>query len=774
MQDFKPNQEEAADSSNEDATAEIMDPNKLDKNSGGEKKSLTKWKKEPEIVDLKEDLEFARQENTDQKANVAGWLALRDTTGKESGQKSKEAGRSSVQPKMVRKHNEWRYPALSEPFLNTERMFNINPRTGEDKAAADQNQILLNWQFDTKLNKVDWIDRFVRKTVDEGTCVVRVGWERKTEKVQVEQPVYDFFPLEDPEQMQILTQATEMFLTDEEAFDADESIPDTLRASVEYGIENQTAVYAEEVDTEWVEEEKITWNAPTLKIVNVGNFFIDPACEGDWEKAQFMIHTYESTKSELKKRNMYKNLDDVNWETNRVKSKLGDPDHESTGPSSDARVNTDKSKVLVYEYWGEFDVNDDGVMVPIVVTFIGETIIQMSENKFPDRRPPFVIVPYMPITDSVFGEADASLLQDNQRVQGAVTRGMIDLLGRSANAQSGYAKGFLDPLNKRRFVTGQDFEFNPNADPRVAIQQMKYPEIPQSALQMSAQQNAEAEGLSGVKAFAGGITGDAYGSVARGMTGAMDAAGQREMSILRRLAEGMRIIGKKIIAMNAIWLEETEVVRVTNAEFVEIKRKELEGNFDLIVDISTASVDERKAQDLGMMLQTQGPNMDPALEQIILAEIADLKRMPHLAQQIREYAPEPDPMAEEMHQLEMRKQEAEIALIEAKAENEMAKAQNTTLETELEQTGARHDRNVETMGAQARGNRDLEVTKELLKGETGVGNIEAAVGFNKLTEDADTRQGNGPPQAPVQQPAPQFQQAAPPQQMAPLQQQPQY
>ena len=294
MQDFKPNQEEAAaDSSNEDMTAETMDPKKLDKDGGGEKKSLTKWKKEPEIADLKEDLEFARQENTDQKANVAGWLALRDTTGKESGQKSKEAGRSSVQPKMVRKHNEWRYPALSEPFLNTERMFNINPRTGEDKAAADQNQVLLNWQFDTKINKVDWIDRFVRKTVDEGTCVVRVGWERKTEKIKVEQPVYDFFPLEDPEQIQVLTQATEMFLADEEAFNEDESIPDTLRASVEYGIENQTAVYAEEVDTEWVEEERITWNAPTLKIVNVGNFFIDPSCEGDWEKAQYMIHTYE-------------------------------------------------------------------------------------------------------------------------------------------------------------------------------------------------------------------------------------------------------------------------------------------------------------------------------------------------------------------------------------------------------------------------------------------------------------------------------------------------
>ena len=774
MPDIKPNQEEVAESSNEESTSDITDPSKLD---GTKESNLTKWKNEPEIVDLKEDLEFARQENTDQKANVAGWLALRDTTGVESGQKSKEPGRSSVQPKMIRKHNEWRYPALSEPFLNTERMYNINPRTGSDKAAAKQNQILLNWQFDTKLNKVDWIDRYVRKTVDEGTCIVRVGWEQRTEKVEVEEPVYDFFPLEDEEQMQLLAQATQMFLEDEEAFSNDDSIPDTLKASVEYGVENQTAVYAEEVDTKTVIEERITWNAPTLKIVNVGNFFIDPACEGDWESAQFMIHTYETTKSALKKRKIYKNLDDVNWESNRIKSKTGDMDHESTGPQNDARINTDKSKVLVYEYWGDYDIHDDGIMVPIVVTFIGDTIIQMTENKFPDRKPPFVIVPYMPIADSTFGEADASLLQDNQRIQGAITRGMIDLLGRSANAQSGYAKGFLDPVNKRRFVSGNDFEFNPNADPRVAIQQMKYPEIPQSALQMSAQQNAEAEGLSGVKAFAGGITGDAYGQVARGISGALDAAGQREMSILRRLAEGMRIIGKKIIAMNAIWLEESEVVRVTEEEFVEINRDELAGNFDLLVDISTQNVDEQKAQDLGMMLQTMGPDMDPGMSNVILAEIAELKRMPHLAKMIRDYKPEPDPMAQQMHELEMRKMTADIELVEAKTMREMAQAENVTLDTELDQSGARHDRNVETMGAQARGNRDLEVTKELLKGETGAGNIEAAVGFNRLTEDSDTRQGNGPPQPPQQPamaPQPQFPQQAPPQQMAPLQAQGQF
>lgn len=704
-----------------------------------DRESLTDWPKEPSIADIKGDLEFARQENTDQRLNVEGWLNLRNATGPESGRKGKTQvpGRSTVQPKMIRKHNEWRYPTLSEPFLNDYKMFTINPRTFEDEKAARQNQLLINWQFDTKMGKVAFIDKMVRKTVDEGTCIVRVGWERKTEKVTVQRMKYKYYQLQDEEMLQILAQATQEYMADPDLFELNVNIPDSLKASVEYGIQNQVAVYAEEAGMEDVTEERIVWNAPSLKVINSENFFNDPSCEGDPMASQYMIHTYETTQSELKKRRSYKNLDQVNWAANAVKSKLGDPDHKSTTPMADSRFNSDKVKVLVYEYWGLYDIWDTGEMVPIVVTFIGDTIIQMEENPFPDRRPPFVIIPYMPIDGSIFGEADASLLQDNQRIKGAVTRGMIDLIGRSANAQTGYAKGFLDPVNRQRLVKGEDFEFNPNADPRQAIQQMTYPEIPQSALVISQAQDIEAEAMSGVKAFSSGLNGDAYGKVARNTGAVLDAAGQREMSILRRLAEGMRQIGNKMISMNAKFLEKKEVVRVTNETFVEVYRDELNGNFDLICDIASAQVDELKSQDLGMLMQTIGPDMDPGLRGVIMAKIADLKRMPDLAQQIRAYKPQPDPMQQKMQELQIQLLEAQIAEVESKTAKNMADAENKSLDTELDATGVNHQREVELMGAQAKGNRDRDVTGALLKAETSPQNIQAAVGYNHLIEKGD-------------------------------------
>ena len=59
-------------------------------------------------------------------------------------------------------------------------------------------------------------------------------------------------------------------------------------------------------------------------------------------------------------------------------------------------------------------------------------------------------------------------------------------------------------------------------------------------------------------------------------------------------------------------------------------------------------------------------------------------------------------------------------------------------------SGLKHERDVEKMGAQAAGNRSLEVTKALLKGETPPDHIEAAVGFNKLKDMDEARQTKAP------------------------------
>lgn len=708
--------------------------NETDQLSGGPK--LTEWKKEPRVQDLKADLEASKPAQQAKTQQIEKWNSLREVTGVNRPKPVK--GRSSVQPKLIRRQAEWRYSALSEPFLSSEKLYDVTPRTFEDMDSAKQNDIVINWQFDTQFNKVKFIDEYVRTTVDEGTAIVRLGWKRETRTEKVMKPVFQYTEPETQEEIDFLTQAIELNTENHNEY---LDLPEELRAAVDYMLETEQPSVATIVGEEEVEEEKVVENRPTIGIMRPENVFIDPACEGDYEKADFIIASFETSKAELSKDKRHKNLDKVNWGSESI---LASPDHATSTPSSFESNNDLKRKVVAYEYWGYSDIYDDGVLHPIVATWIGDVMIRMEENPFPDGKPPFVVVPYLPIKREVYGEPDAEILEDNQKILGAITRGMIDLMGRSANSQQGFAKGFLDVTNRRKFDAGKDYEFNQSAgDPRLATHQHTYPEIPNSALTMVQLQNQEAEALSGVKSFSGGVSGEGYGDVAAGIKGVLDASSKREMNILRRLAKGIQDIGTKMMAMNAVFMSEKEIIRITNEEFVEIRREDLKGNFDLKVDISTPEIDEQKATDLGFMLQTIGPNMDFNLQKMILVQISRLKRMPTLAKEIEKFEPQPDPVQEEIKQLEVAKLKKEIEELDSKIMLNMAKASETKADAVLKNTeaennmnGENHRRDMQKQSEQARGNQSLEVTKGLLKplkeGEKSP-NVGAAIGFNELS-----------------------------------------
>lgn len=695
---------------------------------------LTSWKKEPTIQILKSDLEASKPAHDLQVGKINSWNDLMSVRGKAKPKQVK--GRSSVQPKLIRRQAEWRYSALTEPFLGNNKVFTVKPTTFEDDKGAKQNELVLNWQFRTKLNRIKFVDDYVRSTVDEGTCIVRLGWKRVTVPIKQMVPVYTHYEIESEEQLAQLKQALELKQTDPRTFD--ESVDPALKEACAYFEESGEPTVAVQTSEEATTVDKVLENRPTIEVKNPANIFIDPSCNGDLDKALFVIESFETNQAELRKEGKkYKNLDKVNWEGN---TPLATPDHETSTPQDFQLNDSLRKKVVAFEYWGFYDIHGNGELTPIVCTWIGDVIIRMEENPFPDEKVPYVVVPYLPVKRELYGEPDAELLEDNQKILGAISRGMIDLLGRSANSQQGFAKGMLDPLNRRRYENGQDYEYNPNTNPQVSLIQHKYPELPQSALLMLNLQNQEAEALTGVKSFSGGISGESFGQVAAGIRGVLDAASKREMAILRRLARGMEEIGTKIIAMNAVFLSEEEVVRVTNSEFITVRREDLKGNFDLEVDISTAEVDDAKAKDLGFLLQTMGNTLDISITIMILSEIAQLKRMPVLAKKIAEFQPQPNPAQElelELKKKELEKLDSEIAYNQARARELGTKADKNDLDYVEQETGTKHARDLQKSQAQARGNQNLEVTKALTKpikeGEQRP-DITAAVGFNEVSE----------------------------------------
>lgn len=704
---------------------------------------LTDWKKEPSIQLLKGDLESAKPAHDAIMSQIREWNDLMEVKGKAKPPKVK--GRSQVQPRLVRRQAEWRYAPLSEPFLSSSKLFKLTPVTFEDELAARQNELVLNYQFRTQLNKVKLVDDYVHSVVDDGTGIARIGWERKTVKIKTETPVFQLYPIENQEQADVLQQALQ--LQAENPREYDETMPEDIKEAVNYFNETGEATYAIQTGVTEVEVEKALVNRPTVEMLNPNNVVIDPSCNGDLDKALYAVISFETSKADLmKNKDRYHNLDKIDWESS---SPMTDPDHESKTPSDFQFKDALRKKVVAYEYWGFYDINDEGSLEPIVATWIGSTLIRMEKNPFPDGKLPLVVVPYMPRKRELFGEADAELLGDNQAILGATMRGMIDLLGRSANGQRGYPKGMLDTLNRRRYDDGQDYEYNPmQGIPNQSIMEHKFPELPQSAIVMTQMQNQEAESLTGVKAFSGGVTGSAYGDVAAGIRGALDAASKREMAILRRLAKGMADIGTKICAMNAVFLSEKEVVRITNEQYVEINREDLKGNFDIEVDINTAEIDNQKSQDLGFMVQTLGNTVDQSITLSLVAKIAELKRMPDLAHELRTWQPQPDPMEEQLKQLAVQKAQLEneelqskIALNNAKAKEAASSGDLKDLDYLEQESGTKHARDMEKQKAQSQGNQNLQITKALTtptkEGET-TPNISAAVGYNTLTN------GNSP------------------------------
>ena len=690
------------------------------------------WKKEPELAELKKDFDLVKSNHDTEVAKITKARNLKNIEG--GAKLAKVAGRSNVQPKLIRKNNEWQYASLANPFLSTEDVFNAYPVSAEDVYAAEQNGLLLNYQFNNKLRKVKFINDLVHDCVDNGVVFARVGWKTVTSQIVENTPVFSYTVAQDYD-MPYLEGLAKLqneqpnefmaYATEEDK----ESLNSTLR--------NNAPTIAKLERYDETPKEVLVHNHPEVTVVDYRNLYVGPCYNGDITTAEFVIYSYETSIADLRKDGKFTNLDSIE---NKSENILADNDHTPSKfyeDGSNFALKDDRQRIVAYEYWGNYDINDDGIFVAITATWVGSTLVHLDRNPFPDQLHPFVAACSNHITNSVYGEADAHVLEDNQAIVGAVTRGMIDLMGRSANAQTGVRADALDPVNLRKFNNGENYMYRPNvADPRSMMVTHTYPEIPAAAFNMIQYQQNEAESMSGVKAFNSSLSGNSLGDTATAVRGVLDATAKRESNIQMRIAECIIAIGKKIIAMNGEFLSETEVIRVTGSKFVTVRRDDLAGNFDLRLSISTAEADNAKAEELAFMLQTTGNTLDFSITQHILVEICKLRKMPSLAQKIEQYMPQPDPMAQRKAQLENLLLEAKIMEAQAnagvkasetdlnrqRAITEQAQALNMQADTDLkkldyveQESGTKHARDLATVGEQAKSNAKFKLMTEAYK-----------------------------------------------------------
>jgi hypothetical protein len=698
--------------------------------------AATGWKNAPTTTDLNADINSSRPAHDEHVAQLREWEAYHQTTG--IGAAPKRKGRSQIQPKLIKKNAEWRHPSMSEPFLSSSKLFQVSPTTWEDKDAAVQAELLLNHQINRYVDKVSFIDDYVRVGDNEGTVMLEVGWHRKTVMAPTQVPTLAFFAAQNPQYVQ-QAQADVALMANPLEFN---KLPVERREAAKMSQEQEVPVVA--VVTKWdtVMAEKVVKNCPTVKIMENKNMFVDPSCNGDIQAGGFIGYSFETSKGELREDGRYQNIDHI---VVGATSTASEAQHTSNTPATFQFKDEERKRFVAYKMYFKWDTEGDGVLKTVVAVWANNILLQLQLSPFSDEEYPFINVPVNPEPGKWWGEPDGALLIENQKTLGALMRGMIDLLGRSANGQQGMPKQFLDAPNRRKFEDGEDYEYTPAmGNPEQLIILHKYPEIPQSALVLAQTQQSEAESLTGQSMWGNGVNSGSLGDVAAGIKGALAASAKREMSILRRYASGISKLGQKWLSMSKDFLSDEEIIRITNDQFVAITREGIDGKFDVQVDVSSAEEDNLKAQELAFMLQTVGPKVDWNITKKILAEIARLRKMPDLAHEIANFEPQPDPIAVAQAQATLRKLNAEAAEAEARAKSEqartfliMAQAKKAGSEADLadlefveKETGTEHVREMAKMEAQGESNADLAIVNGLMD----QGRTAEAIGYSQLTK----------------------------------------
>jgi hypothetical protein len=301
-------------------------------------------------------------------------------------------------------------------------------------------------------------------------------------------------------------------------------------------------------------------------------------------------------------------------------------------------------------------------------------IIHLDENPYPDKKIPFLIVPFDSVPFELYGTPNAELIGEAQQVRTSIIRGIIDNMAQSNNGQTGFKKGSLDSQNRKKFLEGKNYEFNGNPNDFVFG---SYNQLPGTVFDMFSLMGNEIESLTGIKSFSQGITGASLGGTATGVRGAMDSTASRELNIVMNIAENLiKPLIRTWMCYNSEFLDEGQIFRYTNEEPIQVRKDDLKREIDIDIEVSTDTANNSQAQELSFMLQTIGPNEDPAVRREIMADILELRRMPDKAKKLREYQPQPDPMAAKLQELQIAKLEAEIA-------NERAKAGENSVDIEL-------------------------------------------------------------------------------------------
>ena len=468
---------------------------------------------------------------------------------------------------------EWALPSLMRIFFGGEDVVTIKGRQAEDERKAELMQELINFQIQVQNPGFMVFYRWFKDALVSGLGVIKCWWERETEDFQMK----GLFSVEEAEAMK---QAENIEVVKVEPTE------NNIYAVVTYKLK------------------KIKKNQPVFTNIPPNEFIYHPDAS-NIKDATFVAHRKLVTADYLRKRvqeGIYdedaveeairkgQEQENISWD--ELNFALRPNQSQFTPP----QVDEARKIFKLYECYTKYDINDDGLLEPVIVTVVNDTILRVEENLY--GRPPFFVLAPILEPYEIWGKSFSDILADIQAIKTALIRQILVNIALNNDPK---LEVLETAVNLQDLVLDKEF---------IRVRQLgairPLPIQPLASWTYDFLEYIEGlkENRTGITRYNQGLDARSLNKTATGVRLIMAAAQQRLELIARIFAEtGIKEFFRFLIELNQRFITQDIVIRLTN-ERLQISPEDIRGEFDLEVSAGIGvGVKEQQLQNLQMIMQ---------------------------------------------------------------------------------------------------------------------------------------------------------------------------
>lgn len=446
----------------------------------------------------------------------------------------------------------------------TDEPVKISPQGNEDVELANKMQILLNYQVVNQNNYSEIMETVTIDSLVTGMGIIKCTWDKEIKKEEF---------------VEILDEQSLCFMQSDYNIEI-KSIE--FRGVNALGINFYNVTYTKDV---------VVKNQPVYSRIDYRELFFDPLAKNTNE-VRYYIHRRLVSADYIRRQadlGIF-NKDEVTYILNNqfetgaytVIDYDDDDNIDYTSYQTNNEYNKSLDTMMLYEFWGKFDINQDGYLEDVIISFIGDRILSVQENTY-KMYPFFIFNPYYNI-DNILGKSISELISPVQNIKTVLTREYLLNVRKNNNRKIFYKlDNFINPMQLE--TDEQYVALNESADPRNVFITEPYDVMSNNIQNLISYFDNEVQKISGISDLKGGVR-SSSNTTATEATIKYEASNSKIQLIAVHFSLVMKELYKFIIFQNKQFLDNSVVLRLFNNS-IEINPSDFENvEFDLNVSVN--------------------------------------------------------------------------------------------------------------------------------------------------------------------------------------------